>query len=443
MAPFQSGFDRRDFLQFSLAGTLGVSFSGWLPRLAWAASAQPTPQACILLWMSGGPAQTDTFDLKPDHANGGPVKPISTSVPDIQISENLPGVARQMQHLAIIRSLTSSEGDHQRGTQLMLTGYRPRGEAVNYPVLGSLLAKELGTAEQDLPRFVSISPFRPARLGSGFLGPNYAPLTVSGQSNDPAARANLTIENLRPPSGTDSTTMEERFRLLQSMQNDFRRHHAGEALEIHAANYERAMRMVRTEARSAFRLDQEPDLLRDAYGRNRFGQGCLLARRLVERGVSFVEVTLSGTNNSQLGWDTHQNNASQVKDLCAVLDPAWATLMNDLRERGMLESTLIIWMGEFGRTPVINENAGRDHFPLAWSAVRGGGGIRGGQVVGNTGTDGMQVVDRPVTVPELYATICAALKIDPARENMTPEGRPIAIVDGHAKPVMEMISWLS
>lgn len=437
---FPHEFQRRDFLRFSLASAWGVSCSGWLPRLALSAAEQPAAKACILLWMSGGPAQTDTFDLKPGHANGGPVKPISTSVPEIQISENLPGIAREMQQMAIIRSLTSSEGDHQRGTQLMLTGYRPRGEGVEYPVLGSLLAKELATTEQDLPRFVSISPFRFAQLGPGFLGPNYAPLTVSGQSNDPSARANLTIENLHPPTGVTANAMEQRFHLLQAMQNDFRKQHTTEATEAHAANYERAMRMVRTEARSAFRLDQEPDALRDAYGRNRFGQGCLLARRLIERGVSFVEVTLAGTGNNQLGWDTHQNNASQVKELCTVLDPAWSALMKDLRERGMLESTLIVWMGEFGRTPVINQNAGRDHFPLAWSTVLCGGGIRGGQVVGKTAHDGMSIVDRPVTVPELYATICAAVGVDPARENFTPGGRPIGIVDAHAQPVAEIIS---
>ncbi|SFH74280.1 DUF1501 domain-containing protein [Planctomicrobium piriforme] len=440
MTNFQRDFDRRDFLRFSLAGALGVSHSGWLPRLAQAAGEQQIPKACILLWMSGGPSQTDTFDLKPGHANGGPVKPISTSVPGVQISENLPGLAKQMQDLAIIRSLTSSEGDHQRGTQLMLTGYRPRAEAVSYPVLGSLLTKELGSGDQDLPGFVSISSFRFAQMGAGFLGPKYAPLSVSGQSNDPTARANLTIENLRPPTGLNADSMENRFELLQSLQQDFRREHVAESTAAHQANYERAMRMVRTEAKSAFRLDQEADPLRDAYGRNRFGQGCLLARRLIERGVSFVEVTLSGTNDNQLGWDTHQENAARVKELCGVLDPAWSTLVTDLRERGLLKSTLVIWMGEFGRTPTINENGGRDHFPLAWSTVLCGGGIRGGQVVGSTGEDGMRVVDRPVTVPELYATVCAALGIDHTRENLTPDGRPIAIVDAHAHPVSEIVS---
>ena len=440
MSEFLRAFDRRDFLRFSLAGSLGVSFSGWLPRLARAAADQSRPKACILLWMSGGPAQTDTFDLKPDHENGGPVKPIATSVPGIQISERLPGLAKQMQDLAIIRSLTSTEGDHQRGTQLMLTGYRPQGGAIKYPVLGSLLAKELTSPDVDLPPYVSVSPFRFADLGPGLLGPQYAPLTVSGQSDDPTARANLSVENLRPPSNVSKSAMENRFGILKSLQDDFRRQYAAESTESHIANYDKAISMVRTEARGAFKLDEEPAELRDAYGRNRFGQGCLLARRLVERGVSFVEVTLAGTGaNAQLGWDTHSDSARQVGELCDVLDPAWSSLMEDLRERGLLESTLVIWMGEFGRTPQINDNAGRDHFPLAWSTVLGGAGIRGGQALGSTGEDGMQVVDRPVKVPELYATICAALGIDPASENISPEGRPVGLVDEDAEPVEELL----
>ncbi|MGH7129784.1 MAG: DUF1501 domain-containing protein, partial [Planctomycetaceae bacterium] len=166
-------FDRRDFLKFGLASALGVSFSGWLPRLARAAEGQPR-RACILLWMNGGPTQTDTFDLKPGHANGGPFQAIETAAPGVRISEHLPNLAKQMKDVAIIRSMTSSEGDHQRATQLMMTGYRPRGGNVNYPVLGSLISKELGRADNDLPNFVSISPFRFAQLGAGFLGPQYA-----------------------------------------------------------------------------------------------------------------------------------------------------------------------------------------------------------------------------------------------------------------------------
>lgn len=436
---FRTAFERRDFLKFGLAGALGVSYSGWLPRLARAVEGETAHKACILLWMAGGPTQTDTFDPKPDHANGGPTEAIATSVPGITIGQNLPGLAQQMEDLAIIRGLTSTEGDHSRGTQLMMTGYRPTGAAVNYPVLGSLISKELGRADNDLPNFVSVSPFRLGELGAGFLGPQFAPLTVSGQSDDPSARANLTIENLLPPDSVNRGSLEDRFSLLKFLQDEFNTVRTAESAEAHGANYERAMRMVRTEAKGAFKLDEESAELRDAYGRNRFGQGCLLARRLVERGVPFVEVTLSRIDGNALSWDTHSDNFSQVQELCGILDPAWSSLMNDLRERGLLDDVLIVWMGEFGRTPEINDNGGRDHFPLAWSTALAGAGIQGGQVVGDTGADGLTVVDRPVSVPEFYATICAALGIDPAYENISDEGRPIGIVDGDAEPVGELV----
>jgi uncharacterized protein (DUF1501 family) len=197
--------------------------------------------------------------------------------------------------------------------------------------------------------------------------------------------------------------------------------------------------MIESQARNAFKLDEEPAEVREAYGRNRFGQGCLLARRLVERGVPFVEVTLAQVPGAGAAWDTHATNFTSVKALCDVLDPAWSTLVRELRERGLLENTLVVWMGEFGRTPQINPNTGRDHFPGAWTTVLGGGGIRTGQVIGDTGKDGMAVVNRPVTVPEFYATLCAALGIDHSKNNFTPQGRPIALVDTGGKPIAELV----
>ena len=435
-----SPFSRRDFLGMSVASALGVSFSGWLPKLAAAAAAAPAakPKACILLWMNGGPSQTDTFDLKPGHANGGPYKEIQTAAPGVRISQHLPGVAKQMKDLAIIRSLTTTEGEHGLATQLMLTGYQPRQAAVQYPSLGSLLSKELGRDDSDLPNFVSLSPMR---LGdAGFLGPNYSPLIVSGQSDDPNTRANLALEDLAPPRGKSGETVKNQFEIQRKMQQMFAAKFGGDASKAHEASYAKAMRMVETQARKAFELGQEKEELRDAYGRNRFGQGCLLARRLIERGVAFCEVTLSGTPNNAAGWDTHANNFDQVKQLSEVLDPAWATLMNDLRERGLLESTLVVWMGEFGRTPKINENQGRDHWPNVWSVVLGGAGIKGGQAIGNSGPGGDEVKDRPVKTNDLYATICAALGIDFKKENVSPEGRPIGIVDRGGQPVKELIA---
>jgi hypothetical protein len=428
-------FTRRDFLNMSVASALGVSYSGWLSRLA-RADVKSRQRSCIVLWMTGGPSQMDTFDLKPGHKNGGPYKEIETSVPGIKISEHLPGIAKHANEMAIIRSMSSKEGDHGQATHMLLTGYREQ-EAVRYPELGSIISKELGKADNELPNFVSISPFRFSNAGSGFLGPQFSPLVVTGDSDNPQARANMSVENLLPASGRDLKSLQSRFELLDFVQGEFSTKYRGESSTAHKANYERAIRMVKSQAKSAFKLEDEPAALRDAYGRSRFGQGCLLARRLVERDVPFVEITLTG---QQSNWDTHQNNFELVKSLSGVLDPAWSTLMTDLKDRGLLDSTLIVWMGEFGRTPTINPQNGRDHFPVAWSTVLAGGGIKGGQVLGNTGPSGMQVEERPVAVPEFLATICGALGIDHTKENITEEGRPIPIVDRGAKPIAELIS---
>jgi hypothetical protein len=437
---FAAPFSRRDLFNFGLAGALGLSYSGWLPKLAAAASGQAAARrgkSCILLWMNGGPSQTDTFDLKPGHANGGPFKEIATAAPGVRISEHLPALAKQMNDLAIIRSLSTKEGEHGLATRLMLTGYPSQQVAVRYPSLGSLLAKELGSDESDLPNFISLSPFR--MVDAGFLGPNYAPLTVSGASNDPNTRANLALEDLSPPRDRGETALKDQFDILRFMTAEFDKNASAEAVKAHRASYAKAMRMVETQARKAFELDQEPAALRDSYGRNRFGQGCLLARRLVERGVAFVEVTLAGAPGNVAGWDTHANNFEQVRALSQTLDPAWSTLTKDLRDRGLLDSTLVVWMGEFGRTPKINPNGGRDHFPLAWSVALGGAGIRGGQTIGSSGADGMAVTDRPVSVADLYATICTALGIDPKKENISPEGRPISLADRGGKPISELV----
>jgi hypothetical protein len=426
-------------LGVSLASLYGVSYSGWLPRLASAAGQQARSRgkACILLWMQGGPSQTDTFDLKPGHANGGPFKEIATAASGVKISEHLPGLAQEMKDVAIIRSLTTTEGDHGLATQLMLTGYRPQQAAVRYPSLGSLLSKELGSEDADLPNFVCLSPMR--MVDAGFLGPNYAPLTVSGASDDPNARANLSIEDLAP-RGSSVESLKKKVTIQSFMAKEFGASVGGEALAAHRSSYSRAVRMVETQAKHAFQLEEEKAELRDAYGRNRFGQGCLLARRLVERGVAFVEVALTGAPGNVAGWDTHANNFEQVKALSQVLDPAWSTLLKDLRERGLLENTLVLWMGEFGRTPKINPQGGRDHFPAAWSVALGGAGIRGGQAIGKTSAGGDEVVDRPVKIADLYATICASLGIDPAKENLSPEGRPIGLVDRGGEVVRELIA---
>jgi hypothetical protein len=438
---------RREWLRLSAAGWAGVSVSGWLSGLAVGAAAHPgRRRSCILLWMNGGPSQMDTFDLKPGHDNGGPFRAIGTAVPGIRISEHLPRLARHVDKLALVRSVTSREGDHGEAIYYVHAGYAQRGP-IQYPTLGSLVAREAG-AEADLPGFVSIAPVR--RLGSaahgpGFLGPRYAPLIVgdaasnygSSEGGDPVAKA-LKVPNLTPHEGIADKQIEGRLRLLRQMQEEFVAERPSAAARGHQAAYQQATRLMRTAAGRAFDLDREPDRLRDAYGRNPFGQGCLLARRLVERGVAFVEVSLGGVGG--FGWDTHTNNFETVRDLSQVLDTAWATLLEDLKGRGLLENTLIVWMGEFGRTPAINGDNGRDHFPNAWTAVLGGGGIQGGQVVGKTSAGGEAIEQRPVTVPDLLATVCLALGIEPTKANQSNVGRPISIVDKAARPLREVVA---
>ncbi len=439
---------RRDWLKLSACGAFGVSMSRWLPALAEeAASSKDRRRSCILLWMSGGPSQMDTFDLKPDHENGGPYKSIDTSVPGVQISEHLPQLARQMEHCAIIRSMTTKEGDHTRATYLLRTGYLPQGP-VQYPTIGSVWSRELGTESSELPNFVSVAPYRflsPAAFGPGFLGPKYAPLIVGDANPNPGRNADyekaLKVKNLAPSAGVVPEQTDARLELLTELETDFAAGHPGVPPTSHRAAYVQAVRMMRSEAVKAFDLSQEDDALRDSYGRNQFGQGCLLARRLVESGVPFVEVSLNGVQGGQgLGWDTHQNNFDNVQKLSGVLDPAWATLVEDLKTRGLLESTLIIWMGEFGRTPRINPNKGRDHFPAAWSTVLCGGGICGGQTVGQSSPDGMTVADHPVAVSDFLATACLALGIDPMTQNNSNVGRPIRIADPAAKPLHDLLA---
>jgi hypothetical protein len=435
---------RRDWLKLSAAGVVGYSVSGWLENLANAAAAHPArKRACILLWMNGGPSQMDTFDPKPGHANGGPVKEIATSAPGLKISQHFPKLAKFGHRLGVIRSMTTREADHGRATFLMRTGYMPTGP-IQYPPLGALVSKELGKDDFPLPNCVSIAPFRffsPAAYGPGFLGPRYAPLIVGEsvgfrQADDYTAA--LKVQDIDLPADVDRAHADVRLDLFGEMEREFVARHPGVAAASHRTAYERAVRLMKTDAARAFHLEEEKPAVRDAYGRNLFGQGCLLARRLVERGVPFVEITHGGTNGA-FGWDTHQNNFEAVKANCDVLDPAWAALMNDLQERGLLDSTLIVWMGEFGRTPRINGARGRDHWPNSWSTVLAGGGIKGGQAVGRTSRDGMAIEERPTTVSDFLATVCLALGIDPEKHNRSNVGRPIPVVDRGAKPIREIL----
>jgi hypothetical protein len=429
---------RRQLLSSLAVGLGGVSASGWFPALAAdLASQAKRTRHCVLLWMSGGPTQTDTFDMKPNHANGGEFKEIETQASGLRFSEHLPRLAAMSDRLAVLRGLSTKEGDHGRGTYLMRTGHVPMGP-VQYPGIGSTLANQLGIGDATLPNYVSIGPYRAFNqdaFGPGFLGPRLGPLIV-GASDIPGAMANrgpgfpeLKVKDMDRLAEISESRMHKRLEMWKNLQADFLAANRGNAARTHNTVYGGAVELMYSRDAKAFDLSSEPEKLREEYGRSVFGQGCLLARRLIERGVACVEVSL-GTNSGGAGWDTHTGNFNAVKSLSAELDAGWATLMRDLADRGLLDSTTILWMGEFGRTPQINSNAGRDHFPGAWSTVLAGGGIAGGQAWGQTSADGTTVVDGRISVADLLATLCEAVGIESTASQIDNNGRPIAITDG-------------
>ncbi len=428
---------RRRFLQGLTASLAGLGMSPWLPSLAEAARGQAKRRHCILLWMTGGPSQTDTFDMKPGHANGGQFRETATTVPGLRFSEHLPRLAQQAEHLAVLRGLSTAEGDHGRGTYLMRTGRRPEG-VVRFPTLGSFLSKSLAADDDDLPSYVSVNPyveFEPTAFEPGFLGPRHAPLNVRPRDfPDAEGFAQMGVDHLRPPGGWSLPSVGRRVRRLQELQADLVGPAAAGPAHAHHTTLERAIRLMSGEAGRIFDLSDEPAELRARYGPGNFGQGCLLARRLIERGVSFVEVSLGDAGR----WDTHGDNFNVVQQLSEELDAGWATLLEDLQARGLLESTTIIWMGEFGRTPQINSSAGRDHFPNAWSAVLAGGGIRGGQAYGRTSADGMSVEEGQIGVGDLLATLCVALGLDPKTQNVSDIQRPFKLAEG--QPIAQVLA---
>jgi hypothetical protein len=404
---------RRGFLRgigLGAAGAAGLSFTDLMALQA--VELRKRNMACILLWMAGGPSQFETFDPKPGHANGGETKAISTAVPGIHVASHWEQTAKVMKDLTLIRSMTNREGNHQRATFQLHTGYAPSG-TVKHPCFGSVTAAELGDPKFDLPHIVSIGG---QTIGAGMLGVAYEPFVVQDPQKPPT---NVTLPV--PPD-----RFHRRLGLLRGLEVagfGSEGGGGGDRVREHATLYRQTANMVLSPRMKAFDLEAEDSNLRDAYGRNAFGQGCLLARRLVEAGVTFVEVRSSG-------WDTHQNNNERVGTLAGQVDPALASLITDLKRRGRLDSTLLIWMGEFGRTPKINPNGGRDHFPRVFNVALAGGGIKGGQVIGSSSDAGTEVKDRPVNVNDLMTSFCHSLKIDPTKENMSPLGRPIKIVDG-------------
>jgi uncharacterized protein (DUF1501 family) len=421
---------RREFLGAGIAGTLSLALSPAIQQLLAREGTARRAKACILLWLNGGPSHIDTFDPKPGAITGGPFKAIATKLPGLRLSEHLPRLAEQAKHLAVVRSLTSREADHELAYQFLHTGNQ-RDETVDYPAIGSVMARAWTAEDGDLPSYVALNG---DAGGPGFFGVQFAPYVV-GSLDAP-------VENIELPEGVGAERQARRLRALHTFNNGF----AGRVDRHSVAEHERftaaARRFQQSPALKAFDLSAEKAQTRAAYGihpkaegdkkpegdkdkeqdRSAFAKACLMARRLVEHGVRFVEVTLDG-------WDTHTDNFTTVETLCDQLDSAFAALVSDLAERGLLERTLVLCLGEFGRTPHINDQKGRDHWSKAFSAVLAGGGVRGGQVIGATDARGENVKERPVTVPDLYATLLAAFGINGAKSYRTPAGRPIRLAD--------------
>ena len=422
---------RRELLQLT-AGVAGVSCSGWFPALAAKAAEQQAearrPKSCILLWMDGGPSHIETFDPKPEAAAEirGDLDSIETNVSGIRVGEKFPRLARLMNHAAVLRGMSTAEADHGRARIYMHTGYKPGFGGVTYPGLGSTVSAELGDPTAPLPNFVITgTPLTKHDVlrDPGYRGPRHQPLVLEN--------ANQGLDNATPQVPTNE--FDRRVSLLEDLEQRFARTTKAPAAEAHQAGLEATLKLMRSDRSQAFDLSRESAATQTAYGDSDFGRGCLLARRLIEAGVSFVEVYLAN-------WDSHEKRvADNTRTLMTQVDLGMSALVHDLHERGRLDNTLILWMGEFGRTPRINRNAGRDHYAKAWTTLLMGGGVKGGQVVGATDAQGQEVTDRPISVMDFMATVCRLLEIDYGKEITSPNGRPIRIVDKEEKVIREVL----
>ena len=403
---------RRSMLKGSLATASGASLMNWgglFQSDALAEQVRRDGKRCILIWLNGGCSQFETFDMKVGRPTGGLYREISTNLPGTRICELMPKMAQRMDKLTVIRSMRTSQIDHPGGIYLMHTGW---SQAANtrFPEIGAIVAKYCGKRDADLPNFVKISSNGDA--GSGILGPRYQPFKLDKDG--------------RLPTFSTSPLPEEkelrRHQLRDFMEQQFAQQHTAEPARMHRQAYEQARRL--NHVREAFQLDEEWDKYRERYGSSKIGRRMMIAARLVEAGVAFVEV-------GQSGYDTHADNFEGHKSLVPPMEHAWAALLDDLEDRGLLENTLVVWMGEIGRTPRINNRSGRDHYVRSWSTALAGGGVKGGLVYGASDEDGVDVADKKVTEGDFFATIYTALGIDPTTENFSGV-RPIPLAPfGH------------
>lgn len=368
--------------------------------------------ALIVLWMGGGPSQLETFDPKPGLDIGGPTKAIATSVKGVRLAEGLPRLAERMDRIAVVRSVVGKEGDHERATTLMKSGRRPEVGLV-HPALGAVCAAELPVGATEIPRYVSVLSDNTWGASGGYLGPQFDAFRIGDPANP--------VQDVQAPVAGER--QQRRLDSLSFMEDHFAKEHPNaEARTLHRKRTDRALQTMASPQLSAFDLKRESSATKQTYGDTPFGRGCLTARRLVEVGVRCIEVHLPG-------WDTHVDNFGSTKPLCEQLDLGFSALLDDLAERQLLERTVVLCAGEFGRTPVINSADGRDHWPTGFSLAMAGRRIREGQVVGET-SNGIQPPNEPIAVADVYATVLTALGIARDTENMTGIGRPVKLSEG-------------
>ncbi|MAT15569.1 MAG: hypothetical protein CMJ46_09910 [Planctomyces sp.] len=404
----RSGISRRRFVHTVSAAAFAAGTLTFRDIVSLRAEElQKQRRSMILLWLNGGPSQLEMFDPKPNHANSGETKAIQTSVSGIEIAHRWEQTAKVMDDVALIRSMTNKEGNHRRASYHLHTGYVPSG-SVKHPSLAANVAYRIADPEVTIPSVVSVGN----TFGAGYLGVDYEPFVVG----DPGTLPTDTTPTV------DSQRFNKRLGLLGQIENRYADRGAASLVKSHQQLYKKTRNLITSPELKAFDFADEPAEMLTAYGDNKFGKGCLLARRLIEAGSTFVEVTLNG-------WDTHQDVFTRTDELISQVDPAFAALIADLKARGLLDTTTVLLMGEFGRTPKINPRGGRDHFPRVFNAALAGGGIRGGQVIGQSSDDGSEVAERPVTVGDLFCSLCHTLQIDPASETRSPLGRPMKIVE--------------
>jgi uncharacterized protein (DUF1501 family) len=417
------GISRRQFLAGSaVAGASMLGFKDMLTPTA-ANELRRQDKRVLVIFLAGGVSQFESWDPKPGTTTGGPFQAIPTSVPGTHISELLPHTARQAHQLAIVRSVNVGTDDHGQGAYYMQTGRR-QSPAERFPHLGSALAKLLGNEDSPLPGYIHVSPRGESgfnRNDSAFLGPRYASVTLA-DGNPPA--------NLLRPATLTELADQERNDLRDRLNNRFAQTRRSADTEAYTNSYAQAMQVM--QRRNLFDLGQEPGYLRDRYGHHEFGRHCLLARRMLEAGVTFTKVTHSN-------YDTHHENFDFHIEQLGEFDKTFATLLDDLDQRGMLARTLVVVMSEFGRTPTVNRNYGRDHWGRSFSIAMAGCGIRGGAVIGRTNETGTAIADRQVTGGHLFHTYFRALGLNPTR-NHHHEGRPIPMADPAAAAISEVLA---